>query len=124
MSAVPPALRSMECQIVHIPIENRCIRISVRELVMDQSLVNSGFDVELLIGSRYIAYMLLSFSETGSLPLRVPNGAGFVDIFQPDDVDRLYEPHPDAIPATASSDSFKTELIFGHPTGANVRVDV
>ena len=41
---------------------------------MDQSLVNSGFDVELLIGGRYIGYMLLSFSETGSLPLRVPNG--------------------------------------------------
>jgi len=91
---------------------------------MDQSLVNSGFDVELLIGSRYIAYMLLSFSETGSLPLRVPNGAGFVDIFQPNDVDRLYASHPDAIPAVASPDSFKTELIFGHPTGANVRVDV
>jgi hypothetical protein len=91
---------------------------------MDQSLVNSGFDVELLIGGRYIAYMLLSFSETGSLPLRVPNGAGFVDIFQPDNVDRLYEPNPDAVPVVASSDSFKTELIFGHPTGANVRVDV
>lgn len=91
---------------------------------MDQSLVNSGFDIELLIGGRYIAYMLLSFSETGAMPLKVPTDIGLVDVFQPDDVDRLYEPHPDAIPLTASADSFKTELIFGHPSGANVRVDV
>ena len=91
---------------------------------MDQSLVNSGFDVELLIGGRYIAYMLLSFSETGSMPLKVPTKTGFVDIFQPGNVDRLYDPHPDAVPVTASDDSFRTELIFGHPTGANVRVDV
>ena len=84
---------------------------------MDQSLVNSGFDVELLIGGRYIAYMLLSFSETGSMPLKVPTKTGFVDIFQPGNVDRLYDPHPDAVPVTASDDSFRTELIFGHPTG-------
>ncbi len=91
---------------------------------MDQSLVNSGFDIELLIGGRYIAYMLLSFTETGSFPLKVPTQTGSIDVFQPGDIDRLYEPHPDAVPLTASDDSFKTELIFGHPSGANVRVDV
>ena len=88
---------------------------------MDQALVNSGFDIELLIGNRYIEYILLSFTETGSFPLRTQAGAIPVDIFQPDDVDRVYEPHPDAIPLTASSDSFGSELIFGHPSGANVR---
>jgi hypothetical protein len=46
------------------------------------------------------------------MPLKVPTDIGLVDVFQPDDVDRLYEPHPDAIPLTASADSFKTELIL------------
>jgi hypothetical protein len=88
---------------------------------MDQTLVNSGFDIELLIGSRYIEYILLSFTETGSFPLKAQAGTTLVDIFQPDDVDRIYEPHPDAVPLTASSHSFASELIFGHPSGANVR---
>lgn len=88
---------------------------------MDRSLVTSGFDIELLIGNRYIEYILLSFTETGSFPLQVQAGLGPVDIFQPDDVDRTYEPNPGAVPLTASADSFSCELIFGHPSGANVK---
>lgn len=91
---------------------------------MDQNLVTSGFDVELLIGARYIQYILLSFSETGSFPLRPEfNGTAF-DIFQPGDVDRLYEPHADAVPITASNASFTAELLFNHPSGANVMIDL
>jgi hypothetical protein len=88
---------------------------------MDRSLVTSGFDIELLIGNRYIEYILLSFTETGSFPLQVQAGLGLVDIFQPDDVVRTYEPNAGAIPLTASADSFSCELIFGHPSGANVK---
>lgn len=90
---------------------------------MDQSLVTSGFDIELLIGNRYIEYLLLSFTETGSFPLQTKAGDVVVDIFQPNDVDRTYEPHPDAVPLTGSADSFNTQLIFNHPSGANVRID-
>jgi hypothetical protein len=91
---------------------------------MDQTLVTSGFDVELLIGARYIQYILLSFSETGSFPLRQEFGGGQFDIFQPGDVDRLYEPHPDAVPLTASNASFTAELLFNHHSGANVMIDL
>ena len=93
-------------------------------MLMDQSLVNSGFDIELLIGNRYIEYILLSFTETGSFPLKTQAGALSVDIFQPGDVDRIYEPHPDAVPLTASADSFGSELIFGHASGANVKTTI
>lgn len=89
---------------------------------VDQTLVNSGFDIELLIGGRYIEYIQLSFTETGSFPLQPDVGGGTIDIFQPDDVDRLYEPHPDAVPLTASAAAFDSELIFNHPSGANVRI--
>ncbi|MBT9613504.1 MAG: hypothetical protein IV108_09605 [Burkholderiales bacterium] len=89
---------------------------------MDQTLVNAGFDIELLIGSRYIEYILLSFTETGSFPLQPVVEGVTIDIFQPSDVDRLYEPHPDAVPLTASAAAFDAELIFNHPSGANVRI--
>jgi hypothetical protein len=36
---------------------------------MDQSLVQSGFDMELLLGRRYIEYITLSFTETGFISL-------------------------------------------------------
>ncbi|CAN5878130.1 hypothetical protein BH23GEM9_BH23GEM9_08490 [soil metagenome] len=91
---------------------------------MDRSLITSGFDIELLIGNRYIEYLLLSLNETGSIPPSVAAGPGMVDIFQPSDVDRLYDPHPDAVPLTASERSFDCELIFNHPSGGNVRIDL
>jgi hypothetical protein len=48
-----------------------------------------------------------------------------VDIFQPNDVDRLYDSHPDAIPLTASADAFNCEvIIINHHSGANIRVDL
>lgn len=93
-------------------------------LHMDQSLVTSGFDIELLIGERYIQYILLSFTETGAFPLRPEIDGGAFDVFQPGDVDRLYDPHPDAVPLTASDASFRAELLFNHPTGANVLIDL
>jgi hypothetical protein len=91
---------------------------------MDQSLVQSGFDIELLLGRRYIEYILLSFTETGSFPLKTFAGSVPVDIFQPNDVDRLYDSHPDAISLTASADAFNCEVIINHHSGANIRVDL
>ena len=40
--------------------------------MVDQSLVQSGFDTELLLGPRYLKYLLLSSVETGSLALQIP----------------------------------------------------
>ena len=91
---------------------------------MDQSLVTSGFDIELLIGQRYIAYILLSFTETGSFPLQVALGQSEAVIYQPSNVDRLYDPIPEAAPFIASEESFATEIIWGHPLGANIRTQI
>ena len=91
---------------------------------MGQSLVTSGFDIELLIGQRYIAYILLSFTETGSFPLQVALGQSEAVIYQPSNVDRLYDPIPEAAPFIASEESFATEIIWGHPLGANIRTQI
>ena len=92
--------------------------------MVDQSLVRSGFDIELLLGPRYLTYLLLSSVETGSLPLQI-----FVDNLElrlrpPEDYRRLYEPHPDADPLAApvTSGAFEAEILFDHPRAADLRV--
>ncbi len=94
--------------------------------MVDQSLVKSGFDTEVLLGPRYLTYLLLSSVETGSLPLRffVNNPNLEVRLRPPEDYRRLYEPHPDAepLPASVSSGAFGTEILFDHPRAADLRV--
>ena len=94
--------------------------------MVDQSLVKSGFDTEVLLGPRYLTYLLLSSVETGSLPLQIflnnPNLE--LRLRPPEDYQRLYEPHPDAapLPASVSSGAFGAEILFDHPRAADLRV--
>jgi hypothetical protein len=94
--------------------------------MVDQSLVRSGFDGEMLLGPRYLSYLLLSSLDTGTLPVQVPIRDPAVDltIRPPEDYQRLYEPHPDAapLPPAVTSAAFETEILFDHPREADLRV--
>lgn len=94
--------------------------------MVDQSLLQSGFDAEILLGPRYLRYLLLSSIDTGSLSTSVPIDDAGVDITirPPEDYERLYEPHPDAepLPPAVSSGAFETEILFDHPLEADLRV--
>jgi hypothetical protein len=74
--------------------------------VIDQSLIKAGFDLELLLGERYIKYFLLTSFETGSIPWwtrDVNEDTGEVTniiIHPPIELEqnRLYQPHSDFVP--------------------------
>jgi hypothetical protein len=74
--------------------------------MFDQALVKSGFDIELLLGERYIKYFLLTSLDTGSIPwwtqsVNEDTGVVTTIILHPPDelrASRLYDPHPDFVP--------------------------
>ncbi|HMQ69130.1 MAG TPA: hypothetical protein PKC58_09100 [Ignavibacteria bacterium] len=93
--------------------------------MIDQTLVRSGFDAEILFGERYIKYLLLNSIETGSLPLNitlpVETDDGIKDlvinIYAPTDYERNYVPNSGAeAPADESDESFKV-FINGRDDG-------
>ena len=94
--------------------------------MIDQSLVQSGFDTEVLLGSRYLKYFLLNAVETGAFPLQVTidDPAVEITIHPPEDYQRLYDPNPNAelLPDPVAEGAFETELLFDHATGADLRV--
>jgi hypothetical protein len=93
--------------------------------VIDQSLLRSGFDAEILLGPRYLTYLLLSSVETGTLALQFPLDQAALDVTirPPEDYERLYTPHPDAepLPPAVSSGAFETQILFDHPRRADLR---
>lgn len=100
--------------------------------VIDQSLVTSGFDVELLLSERYLNYALLGQVEAGFFPLTVnfdtpaeDPGDSPVDIdvtiHPPEDYERRYQPHPDVQQPDPLATSFDVELLFDHESGADLR---
>lgn len=101
--------------------------------MIDQSLVQSGFDAEVLIGNRYIQYLLLNAIETGSLQteMSIPyvGNSGpselLLNIYVPLDYERVYTPDPLAIVSTKEDiQSFYVEILSGDPTGADLRITV
>ena len=65
--------------------------------MIDKTLVTSGFDIELLLGEKYLQYALLSLYETGTIPAIIPiNNTNSVFIYPPPELDaqRLYEVNP------------------------------
>ena len=92
--------------------------------MLDQGLVHSGFDAEILLGERQITYLLLALIDAGTLDTTFMYNGIEIDLAVPPDVDRTYEPNPDAYVAIASADAhaFETEILFDHPTGADIRV--
>lgn len=101
--------------------------------MIDQNLVKSGFDSEILFGSRYIQYLLLNAIETGSLqldldiPIETNNGNSTlrINIYIPEDYERLYSVNPLAtIPERVHPDSFETEILIDHTSGADLQITV
>lgn len=88
--------------------------------MLDQSRVTSGYDVEILVGERHLSYILLTLVDAGSIPTRVWD----VPVSGPK-VDRAYDPHLEADLLDirlADHDPFGVEILFDHPSGADVRV--
>jgi hypothetical protein len=98
--------------------------------MVDQSLVQSGFDIEVLLSARYLSYALLAQIEAGRLPLELDlvDAAAGVDvhitIHPPTDYERLYDPEAAAVLPAAADGSFATALILDDPTGANLQLSV
>ena len=99
--------------------------------MIDQSRVQSGFDSEVLFGSRYIKYLLLNSVETGSLttdmliPVETDNGNVTLDIklYLPGDYQRVYTPNALAsITDKVHPDSFNTAILLDDPSGADLRI--
>lgn len=94
--------------------------------MLDQSLVRSGFDAEILLGERQFSCLLLALVDSGTIPSQLLVGSTLLGLLGPAQIDRTYEPHPDA-PFGNVSDSrrpFEVEILFGHPSGADLRVHV
>jgi len=74
--------------------------------MINQTLVSSGFDIELLLSEKYIKYFLLTSFETGSIPWwdedfnQVTGRTTYTVVHPPEQLrtNRLYEPRADFAP--------------------------
>lgn len=97
--------------------------------MLDQDLVRSGFDIEMLLGERFLSYVLLTLVDAGTIPVVVEIEDPPIEFLlgEPSNTDRLYELHPDAVHAKQVSptrDPFQVEILFDHPSGADARVHI
>jgi hypothetical protein len=104
---------------------------------MDQTLVRSGFDAEILLGERYLQYLLLLAVDVGIIPSELTfeepghpeRGLFHGRLIVPNDLDRTYEPDAAAVLPEASTlpvthASFVVEVLFGHPLAADLKIQV
>jgi hypothetical protein len=89
-----------------------------RSKMLDQSLVRSGFDAEILLGERQLTYLVLSLIDAGRIPVTFAVGDPPVTLGLrgPETIDRTYEPHPDAPVLQTALDAMR-------PDGGLVNVD-
>lgn len=98
--------------------------------MVDQALVRSGFDIEVLLSPRYLRYALLAQVDAGLLPLEmdVVDPAQGIDvhltIHPPTDFTRRYPPEASAPLPAAVDGSFETALVVSDPSGANLLLTV
>ncbi|HEV8689716.1 MAG TPA: hypothetical protein VGQ91_05430, partial [Ideonella sp.] len=92
--------------------------------MLDQGLVRSGFDAEILIGARQFSYALIALVDAGQIPTQLQVGPKLLSLLAPREIDRTYEPNPDAPFDSVSGqrDPFEVEILFDHPLGADLRV--
>lgn len=95
---------------------------------MDQTLIQSGYDLEIALGERYLQYLLLLALDAGMIPIQFPvdNPGGEITAILtfPIEVDRTYTPDPDAFgdPALGaaaefpSDDGFKVKVLVNDPS--------
>jgi len=93
---------------------------------IDQSKVRSGFDVEALLGEGYLRMVLGTALDAGLIPPEATFSTRTLQLGLVPQEFRMYEPTPFLNGEARGShpDAFKTEILFGHPLGANVRVRV
>lgn len=91
---------------------------------IDQSRVKSGFDVEALMGERYLQVLFQTAFDAGLIPSEADFSGTSVLISMLGQSARLYEPTPDSngFPRPEDSDAFQTTILFGNPLGANLKV--
>lgn len=98
--------------------------------MVDQSLVTSGFDVEVLLSERYLRYAILAQIEAGRMSLVFPvlddeaNLDLLITLHPPTDYQRRYEPEPEAPLPDPVPDSFATFLLIDVPDDANLAITV
>lgn len=95
--------------------------------MLDQSLIRSGFDTEILLGERQLSYIILALIDAGAIPttFEVGDPPKPVKLRGPITIDRTYEPLADAAlpdPVQDSMNPCAVEILFGHSTGADLRV--
>jgi hypothetical protein len=76
------------------------VRFAEKEVHMDQTLVKSGFDIEIALGERYLQYLLLLAMDAGTIPIQFmvdapPNGPITTILTVPPEIDRTYPANPD-----------------------------
>ena len=92
--------------------------------MIDQTRVQSGFDAEVLLGSRYLQHLLLLAADIGLLPSSVTLGGQLIRLMEPSTADRTYALAPGAEPlVTSGRDTpLQVEVLVGDPRGADVKV--
>ena len=94
--------------------------------MIDQTRVQSGFDVEVLLGSRYLQYLLLLATEIGEIPVKASFGDPEViaSLLAPLGFDRTYQANAnvDQLVESNRDDPFAVDVLVNDPGGADVRV--
>src|SRR4051794_17979327 len=83
-------------------------------VMIDQSLVQSGFDVETLLGERYLTYVLLTAVDAGLIPssAEVGDPSRLARLQDRTDAERLYVPDFGADGgAGANTQAFDVEIL-------------
>lgn len=91
---------------------------------IDQSRLKSGFDVEALLGERYLQMLIQTAFDARMIPNEADFSGTKVLISMLGSAARLYQPTPDAngMARPEHSDSFQTTLLFDHPLNAHLKV--
>jgi len=100
--------------------------------MIDQSLIQSGFDAEINFNNRYIRYLLLTSIETGDFPLNlsVPvetNGLPLnleINIYVPEDYERNYDVNPAAPVPNVDATSLAISILFDDPLDADLKISI
>lgn len=93
--------------------------------MLDQSLIQSGFDAEILLGETQLKAILLALVDAGTIRRFVGSGSLGLELGGPAVVDRTYVPDPATPGLPPVSDTrhpFQVEILFDDPTGADIRV--
>lgn len=95
--------------------------------MLDQQLVRSGFDVEILLGEGQLGHVILALIDAGTIltTFAIGDPPKHVQLRGPSTIDRTYEPFADAAlprPVGPALHPCEVELLFGQ--AADVRVHI